>query len=212
MVGAAAILSGREDGWRGVANLLKKSFDFGRARSAVWYVPAVLLPPLVSLAAYGIMCATGTPLPVPHLAAGKTVGLFFVFLAAALCEELGWSGFAIDPLQERYGALRASLIVGVVWAAWHFIPLAEAHRSLSFVAWWTLGTISLRVIIVWLYNNTGKSVFVAALFHAMTNLTWQLFPVDGSFYDPRVMSPILALVAVAVTVAWGPGTLARRAR
>jgi len=83
------------------------------------------------------------------------------------------------------------------------------HRSLAFIAWWSLGTVAARVIIVWLYNNTGKSVFVAALFHTMINLTWQVFPINGSYYDPRVTGIITAIVAVVVVIVWGPRTLAR---
>jgi len=68
--------------------------------------------------------------------------------------------------------------------------------------------VAARIIIVWLYNNTGKSVFVAAFFHTMMNLTWQLFPVNGSYYDPHVTGLIMVLVATIVTFVWGPGTLA----
>jgi membrane protease YdiL (CAAX protease family) len=32
---------------------------------------------------------------------------FFVFLVGALGEELGWSGYVLDPLQDRWSALRA---------------------------------------------------------------------------------------------------------
>ena len=64
-------------------------------------------------------------------------------------------------------------------------------------------------MITWLYNNTGKSVFVAILFHAMINVTWQLFPINGSYYDPRVTSLISAAVAVVVVIGWGPSTLVR---
>ncbi len=143
----------------------------------------------------------GTPLPPPRIPVARTIGLFLGFLAGGLCEELGWSGYAVDPLQDELGAFMAAMAEGVVWAAWHFIPLAEAHRSIGFVAWWTVNTIAMRVVIVWLYNNTGRSVFMAALLHAMSNLTWQLFPVNGSFYDPRVTAPITALVAVLVVAA-----------
>jgi uncharacterized protein len=68
--------------------------------------------------------------------------------------------------------------------------------------------VAARVIIVWLYNNTGKSVFVAALFHTMINLTWQMFPINGSYYDPRVIGLITAIVAVVVVIVWRPRTLA----
>ena len=62
-----------------------------------------------------------------------------------------------------------------------------------------------RVIITWLYNNTGRSVFVATLFHTMMNLNWQLFPTNGdySYYDPRVAGLITLAVAVVVVIGWG---------
>jgi hypothetical protein len=69
--------------------------------------------------------------------------------------------------------------------------------------------VALRVIIVWLYNNSGKSVFVATLFHALVNLTWQLFPVNGSYYDPRVTGLITAGVALLIVFLWGPRRLSQ---
>ena len=156
------------------------------------------------------MGLTGVSLPTPQFSVLKTLILFAVFIIPALCEELGWSGYAIDPLQDRFGALRASILVGAVWASWHFIPLLEVHRSWVFIAWWSLGTVASRIIIVWLYNNTGRSVFVAAIFHAMMNLTWQLFPVKGSFFDPRVTGLITLGVALVVVIVWGRRTLVRQ--
>ena len=47
------------------------------------------------------------------------------------------------------------------------------------------------------------------VYHAMLNLTWQLFPINGSFYDPRITALIVTFVAVIVTVVWGPKTLAQ---
>jgi membrane protease YdiL (CAAX protease family) len=43
--------------------------------------------------------------------------LFASFFLGAILEEIGWTGYATGPLQERYGVFRAGLIIGAVWAA-----------------------------------------------------------------------------------------------
>jgi hypothetical protein len=97
----------------------------------------------------------------------------------------------------------------VVWAIWHIVPLVQLHRSFVWIAWWCLGTVAARVLIVWLYNNTGKCVFAAAVFHTMMNVSWQLFPIHGSYFDERINGVIMAFVAAVVVIIWGPRTLAR---
>lgn len=47
----------------------------------------------------------------------------------ALGEELGSSGYVLDPLQERWNALQSSGILGVVGVVWHLVPLLLIHRS-----------------------------------------------------------------------------------
>jgi CAAX protease family protein len=107
------------------------------------------------------------------------------------------------------GALRAAIIIGCVWAGWHIVPLVQVHRPATWIGWWALGTVGSRILIVWLYNNTGRSVFAAALYHAVLNLSWQLFPNRGSHYDPRITAILILSAGVAVTLIWGPQSLAR---
>ena len=209
MVGAASILVYRANGRAGVAALLKRSFNFKRVSAKIWYVPTILLMPGIRVLSSVAMRRMGVALPVPQFSLATPLILFDVFFISAIGEELGWMGYAIDPLQDRFGALGGALLLGVVWAVWHFIPLLSVQRSPAWIAWWALGTLAIRVIITWLYNNTGRSVFVAVLFHAMINVTWQLFPVNGSYYDPRVTGLIFAAVAVVVVIVWGPRTLVR---
>ncbi len=204
---AAAVLVYRESGWTGVKAWLKRCGNFRRAKVKIWLIPAVLLMPVIMTLSFLIMRLEGVPLPAPSFSVVKVLALFAAFLIGALAEELGWTGYAIDPLQERWHAWGAALIIGVVWAVMHVIPLMEARRTLGYIAWWSLGTVAYRFIIVWLYNNAGSSVFVAALFHAMVNLTWQLFPVNGSYYDPRVTGLIAAGTAALIVIVWGPERL-----
>lgn len=209
LVTAAAILVYRENKTASVIELLKRSFDYKRIGAKVWYAPIVLLMPSVMVLSYGLMRLMGLPLPVPQFPVLAAPVMFLALFISALCEELGWSGYIIDPMQDRWNALQASILLGLVWAAWHYVPLMQAHRSPAWIAWWSLYTVASRVLIVWLYNNTGKSVFAAALYHAMMNVSWFLFPNYGSHWDPRITGLIVAFAAAIVTVVWGPRTLAR---
>lgn len=206
---AASILVYRENKTTGVTELLKRSFDYKRIKARIWYAPTILLMPGIAILAYGLMCLLQLPLPTPQFQVLSTLVMFFAFLIAALGEEIGWTGYAIDPMQDRWNALQASILLGVVWAVWHIVPFAQADRSPTWIAWQCLTLLASRVLLVWLYNNTGKSVFAAALCHAMINVSWQLFPNHGSHYDPRITGLITAFAAVVVTVAWGSRTLAR---
>jgi uncharacterized protein len=214
---AAAILVYRETGTAGVTELLKRSFDHKRIRAKIWYAPIVLLLPGVYALTYGVMWLLGLPLPTVQFPVLAALGAFVGFFIAAQCEELGWSGYALDPLEARWNALQAGVLLGLVWAAFHFVPLLQHGRSAGWIAWWSLGTVAQRVLFTWLYNNTGKSVFAAALFHAMGNLS-QLGPFldfgpGGYPYDAQRISALILVVAAAiVTVAWGPRTLARDRR
>lgn len=204
---AAVILVARRRGAAGLTALLKRSVDL---RLTLWLAPTLLLMPLVMVLSYGLQRLGGEQVPSPQITLSFAAALVVVALVAALGEELGWSGYAIDPMQARWGAVGAALAMGLFWAAYHYVGLAQAHRSLLWIAEWTVGTIALRVIITWLYNNTRRSVLTAALFHMTINVTWLLFPVAGSYYNPGVTGAILTVVAALVVVGWGPRTLVRR--
>ncbi|MEQ1508552.1 MAG: CPBP family intramembrane glutamic endopeptidase [Myxococcota bacterium] len=164
----------------------------------VWAWPVVGLPLAERTLSWFVLRWSGTPIPTPEVSLLPAVGLTALFLVAGAAEELGWTAVATDPLVARLGPMGAGLALGAVWAGFHLVPLAEAHRSWGWVAWWSLGTVAARVVMVWLYERTGRSVFATIAFHAALNLAWQLFPVQGSFYDPRVSSPILAAMAAVL--------------
>jgi membrane protease YdiL (CAAX protease family) len=198
---AGLILATRESGLGGALRLLKRALDVGRISPRTWLLPALLIPPGVAVLCWFGLRLTGTPVPTPQIAPGLALSLAAAFFVAAICEELGWSGYVLDPLQTRFGWLAASLVVAVVWIVFHYVPLAQAHRPPAWIAWWTLGTLSMRVIMVWLYNRAGASVFAVSLFHMAANLAWQLFPVRGSFFDPRWHGLLMAAIALAL-VGW----------
>lgn len=126
---AASILVYGENTTEGVKELLSRFFDYKRIKAKVWYLPIMLLMPVVAFLSYGLTGLMGPPLPTPHFPIFLLPGFFLVAVVAALGEELGWSGYVIDPLQDRWNALIAAVLVGLVWAVWHWVVLIQAHRG-----------------------------------------------------------------------------------
>jgi uncharacterized protein len=195
---AAAIVAYRHGGRTEALGILARALDF---KNAGW---RLLLVALVNPVLFGLMFLTsmlfGANIPTPEFTATHALALFILFLPAALLEEIGWTGFALDRLQSVFRPLAASLILGLFWSVWHYPALVQVGRPIDWIAWWSLGTVSARVIMVWLYNWTGASLFAVALYHAVSNLCWQLYPVSGSYFDPRISGLITFGLALALTV------------
>jgi membrane protease YdiL (CAAX protease family) len=206
---AAAILSVRERGRRGVLALLRRSLEFKIIVSRVWLLPVLLLMPCVALVTYLIVRAADIPHSAPHFPLPASLILFAAFLVAALGEEIGWSGYAIDPMQARWPALQASVLLGLFWAAWHVVAMVQTGQSAPWIAWGCLDMVATRVIMVWIYNNTRRTVLTVVFFHAIANLTFKsVFP-GGSYESERIISVLLTVIAVIVALVWGPRTLTR---
>ena len=78
-------------------------------------------------------------------------------------------GFAYEPMQAQYSALRAALEPGMIWALWH-VPFYVFMMPDTFVLIPQILTlVGTRILIVWISNNMGKSVFAAIVFHAVDN-------------------------------------------
>ncbi len=98
-----------------------------------------------------------------------SLGGFLFALAAAtdldggVAEETGWRGFALPLFQSLYASVTASVVLGLIWAVWHW-PL---KIDLLFESGWgyfltyslllTLRMVLLSLVVI-LYNGVGGSL------------------------------------------------------
>jgi uncharacterized protein len=128
-----------------------------------------------------------------------------------LAEEVGWTGFLQARLQERHGPLKASLIVTLPFALYHLpawmvefkLGLAQLHLALALTGVLGISQLFGRVIIMWLYNNTGYSVLLVGMFHSSFNVTTSTFdsfiPRETSFLIAAGVVAVAAVLLVVVT-------------
>ena len=91
-------------------------------------------------------------------------------LTFGLGEEVGWRGFALPRLQNGHKALTATILLWVFWALWH-LPLFFYSYDFSIVPGMLIGLLAGAIIFTWLYNSTGGSVLISAIWHGLFNYT-----------------------------------------
>ena len=149
----------------------------------LWYVVALFGYFLVWLAGYSVWL-NGAPLfalvAKPRLIFGSYLALFALLLTLAFGEETGWRGFALPRLQERYGPLPGTLILGSLHGLWHLpallVPGFVSNSTLSapFIARWIATAVAATVLYTWIFNNSSGSLLIAILVHAGSNASSSL--------------------------------------
>jgi membrane protease YdiL (CAAX protease family) len=147
----------------------------------------------------------------------KLLILFLVFTLGfdGLGEELGWRGFALPRLLERYSWIFSSLTLGVWWAVWHFPYALTRGTFLSEIPlhWFFINLLALSVIYTWIFINTSGSLLLALLFHAAGNTTSNLFPIlPPAAPDLRIYYFTIAIhcaIAILIALLFGRNLQAR---
>lgn len=182
-----------------------------------WYLLALFGVPvaatLLALAIYGTEAVESPPGGWPR-ALGAVVVVFVLQLVLfQLAEEIGWTGFLQDRWQDRYSPLKLSAMVALPWAVWHLPDFFAdeglgAEQLLTAPVFLIVEFIALffaRVLIVWLYARTGRSVLLVATFHAsfdasISELSYDIIP-GSNVARFLILSGVIVIAAMAVIVA-----------
>lgn len=166
-----------------------------------YYLVAILLIPTIWVLGNFLSRAFGMTVPffrspvVDFKLLGMAILMFLYNVAySALSEEPGWRGFALPRFQSKFNPLVSSLILGVLWSAWH-IPLVfggiEPNNPSDVLVEWTL-IVFVNILFTWLFNRTKGSILVTALIHPVMNTT-------GSFLNASI-GAIILLVGFTIFV------------
>jgi membrane protease YdiL (CAAX protease family) len=184
-----------------------------------WYLVIFLLFPVLIGGSLLLAVLTGEPMPeLAALSEPVSIPIAFVyilFLGGPLQEEFGWRGYALEGLQARWSSFVSSIVVGLMWGAWHlplfFMPRQEFYYQRPI---WglILSTTLIANLFTWVYNNTCGSILAVLLFHTMFNLSHYLFPTLGSDSASLWLFLLLFIAVVVMLVVWGPKRMVRAKR
>lgn len=138
-----------------------------------WYLAALspLFISFITIFIYRLVFAvdvTTETISSPAIFAGL---LLIVIVTGATGEQLGWRGFALPRLQMHINALTASIVLGLIWSAWH-IPLWFAGIGMESFPFWAYTTIGVAfsIVITWACNSSKGSMLIASLGHLSLNM------------------------------------------
>jgi CAAX protease family protein len=191
----------------------------------VWYAAALLTTPFLLTILLTALSFLVSPVFRPSIVITRdlagTIGFGIVIgLIAGVCEELGWTGFALPRLQAGRRTLVAALLLGVIWGIWHFVGdlwgRVDSYGALyipNFVVF-VVEVTAYRILIAWVYNNSQGSLLLAILMHASFSGGQYIFIPSLSPMDyiqvHTLFAAVLWLVVVVVVATFGARRLVRQ--
>lgn len=209
---AAIVMTAAVEGRPGLSRLWR-SIRLWRVERR-WYAAVLVLIPLFYLVGTlllpGALASYGPDSIIRLLITWLIVLVVGGVIGGPLGEEPGWRGFALPRLQAQLGPLGGTLLLGLLWAGWHFPQFlmpewASQNGGLSAATILIfVGTVlAIAVILTWIYNHTGSSVLVAIIAHSSVNTSQAvlnpLFPAVNTDLNGLIGFGLLAILILVAT-------------
>ncbi|TFG27755.1 CPBP family intramembrane metalloprotease [Candidatus Thorarchaeota archaeon] len=172
-----------------------------RGFSKFWFLIPIVFPFIIALAAIALWILFGGTYDIVSVELMMIISFLIQSLIMNVWEEIGWRGFALPALQQRYSALFSGFIVGLFWSLWHWphLLVVDSQMLTNYGSVFVFAgvTISSSIVYTWLYNSTKGNLIVPWLFHAVTNSVFPIFFYTGI---TGFIAPYLLLVYIVLTV------------
>jgi membrane protease YdiL (CAAX protease family) len=170
-----------------------------------WYAAVLLGPALLNLLGRAVAGAVGAA-PGPLPATDRVLAAFATSFAGYLLlntEELAWRGYAWPRLRDRLGALRGSVLLGVLWGVLHapLFLMRGGHPGGWPPALFIAMTVAWSVLFALVYEGTGGSVLVAHLLHQALNAWGDAIPTYPRVAGGATPAVLVTLLAAGLAVA-----------
>ena len=192
--GTASIIGGFWMWSPGIAGILTTIMFREKLRNIGWQIGeriylliGFLIPLLYATMIYSVVWISGLggfkPESPVRILIYISLGLVIACITA-LGEEIGWRGVLIPELSKSTTFTKASVITGIIWAAWHFPAIIYAEYKSEaplifqlsiftisvigfsfFTAWLRLKSSSIWPSVIW---HGGHNLFIQQIFLSMT--------------------------------------------
>jgi hypothetical protein len=139
----------------------------------LWLAIIIIVPLLINGSSQLIGMAIGLDIPaspLPDLWLYFPTFLMVTFIGGGQ-EELGWRGYLQGELMEKYGLVRTSSFIGLIWGLWHaplWFMIHDEHDFTPYIGF-VLMTISVSFVYSYIYILTNGNKPIQILFHGSTN-------------------------------------------
>jgi membrane protease YdiL (CAAX protease family) len=195
----ALIVAALADGKAGVKAVLRRAIRW-RAPLKIWAF-VLLIPAVLGLVAIAVYTLLGGQVPQTPLLAGGSflsqvaiLAIMFLIPITGNIAEFGFRGYGLPLVQEKWGPLWGTLVLGTFFGLWLLPEFYNTTSSqyamggLSFLPFFVLTEIGWSYMMTWAYNKSSHSSLIAGyIFHSAFNFWTVALLVSAEFINGELV-------------------------
>lgn len=182
-----------------------------------WWSAAFGVPLGLAFLSLVLLFALGHP--INEVMAVDLTFIFIILLTKSMMEngvgeEAGWRGYALPIMQNRFGPLTASVLLGLLWGFWHGPLFVALNYGWMEIINFVIMLVGLAIVYTWIYNGSQGSLLMVAVIHNVGNSIDETLTTRGSNFAALVSEEslgdafnVLLLVCVLFLILLTKGSL-----